>query len=51
MNIFEKVEKNINDLVENNVNWSACATPEEMQKARNGQLTLKFYEKEIPPNG
>lgn len=48
MNIFEKVEKNINDLVENNVNWSACATPEDMQKARNGQLTLKFYEKEIP---
>lgn len=48
MNVFEKVEKNINDLVENNVNWSACATPEEMQKARNGQLTLKFYEKEIP---
>ncbi len=48
MNVFEKVEKNINDLVENNVNWSACATPEEMQKAREGQLTLKFFEKEIP---
>lgn len=48
MNVFEKVEKNINDLVENNVNWSACATPEEMQKARERQLTLKFYEKEIP---
>lgn len=25
MNVFEKVEKNINDLVENNVYWSACA--------------------------
>ena len=48
MNIYEQVEKNINDLVENNVNWSACATPEEMQKAREGQLTLNFYEKEIP---
>ena len=48
MNVYEKVEKNINDLVENNVNWSACATPEEMQKAREGQLTLKFFEKEIP---
>ena len=48
MNIYEKVEKNINDLVENNVNWSACATPEEMQKAREGQLTLKFFDKEIP---
>lgn len=48
MNIYEKVEKNINDLVENNVNWSACATPEEMQKAREGQLSLKFFDKEIP---
>ena len=48
MNVFEKVEKNINELVENNVNWSACATPEDMQMAREGQLTLKFYEKEIP---
>ena len=48
MNVFEKVEKNINDLVENNVNWSACATPEDMQKAREGRLTLNFYEKEIP---
>ena len=48
MNVFEQVEKNINNLVENNVNWSACATPEEMQKAREGQLSLKFFDKEIP---
>lgn len=48
MNVFEKVEKNINDLVENNVNWSTCATPEELQKAKEGQLTLKFFDKEIP---
>ena len=48
MNIYEKVEKNINALVESNVNWSACATPEEMQKAREGQLSLKFFNKEIP---
>ena len=48
MNVYEKVEKNINELVENNVNWSACATPEEMQKAREGQLSLKFFDKEIP---
>ncbi|MBQ8845820.1 MAG: class I SAM-dependent methyltransferase [Lachnospiraceae bacterium] len=48
MNIYEKVEKNINALVESNVNWSACATPEEMQKAREGQLSLKFFDKEIP---
>lgn len=48
MNVYEKVEKNINDLVENNVYWSACAPPEDMQKAREGQLTLKFFDKEIP---
>jgi len=48
MNVYEKVEKNINDLVENNVNWSACATPEELQKAREGQLSIKFFDKEIP---
>lgn len=48
MNVYEKVEKNINELVENNVNWSACATPEEMQKARKGQLTIKFFDKDIP---
>lgn len=48
MNVFEQVEKNINDLVENNVSWSACATPEELQKAREGQLSIKFFDKEIP---
>ena len=48
MNVFGKVEKNINDLVENNVYWSSCATPEELQKAREGQLTIKFFDKEIP---
>lgn len=48
MNVYEKVEKNINELVENNVYWSAYATPEEMQKAREGQLSIKFFDKEIP---
>lgn len=48
MNVYEKVEKNINDLVENNVYWSTCASPEELQKAREGQLTIKFFDKEIP---
>ena len=48
MNVYEKVEKNINDLVENNVYWAACATSEELQKARDGQLTIKFFDKEIP---
>lgn len=48
MNVYEQVEKNINELVENNVNWSACATQEEMQKAREGKLTLKFFDRGIP---
>lgn len=48
MNVYEQVERNINKLVEHNVNWSACATPEEMQKAREGELTIKFFDKEIP---
>lgn len=48
MNIFEQVEKNINNLVENNVNWSACATAEEMQRAREGRLSIKFFDKEVP---
>ena len=48
MNVFEQVEKNINELVENNVNWSACATAEEMQRAREGRLSIKFFDKEVP---
>lgn len=48
MNIFEQVEKNINELVENNVNWSACATVEELQRAREGRLSIKFFDKEVP---
>lgn len=38
--IYEQVERNIDNLVENNVNWSACATSEQMQRAREGQLKL-----------
>lgn len=48
MNIFEQVEKNINNLVENDVYWSACATDEEMQRAREGKLVIKFFDKEVP---
>ena len=32
--VFAQVERNIDCLVENDVNWSACATPEHLQKAR-----------------
>ncbi len=40
--IFRRVERNIDRLVENDVNWSACATQEQLQNARNGKLQLMF---------
>jgi len=40
--IYSRVEQNIDRLVENDVNWSACATPEQLQQAREGNLTLTF---------
>ena len=46
--IFEQVEKNINQLVENKVNWAESATEEQMQKAQNGELELTFYNKAVP---
>ncbi len=42
MDIFDQVERNIDRLVENDVNWSACATPEQLQRAREGKLELLF---------
>ncbi len=48
MNVYEQVEKNIDELVDNNVDWSACATPDEMQNAREGKLSIKFFDKEVP---
>ncbi len=48
MNVYEQVEKNIDGLVDNNVDWSACATPEEMRDAREGKLSIKFFDKEVP---
>lgn len=48
MNIYEQVERNIDRLVEQNVDWTTCATAEQMNLARNGQLTLKFFDKDIP---
>jgi len=41
-NVFEQVRRNIDRLVENNVNWSATATVEQLQKARSGQLEMTF---------
>ncbi|MBP3570019.1 MAG: class I SAM-dependent methyltransferase [Lachnospiraceae bacterium] len=47
--IFEQVERNINRLVENKVNWAESATEEQMQKAQNGELELMFgYNKAVP---
>lgn len=48
-NFFAQVERNIDRLVENDVNWSACATSEQMEKARRGQLELVFgCERAVP---
>lgn len=41
-NVFDQVERNIDRLAENDVNWSVCATPEQLQKAREGRLELLF---------
>lgn len=40
--IFAQVQRNIDALVEGDVNWSVCAAPEQLQSAREGQLTLTF---------
>lgn len=48
--IFDQVERNIDRLVESGVNWSACATPQQLQQARNGRLELMFgSDQAIPP--
>ena len=38
----------MNELVNNNVYWSASATAEEMQNAREGKLSIRFFDKEVP---
>ena len=47
-NVFEQIEKNIDDLVSNNADWTVSATKEEMDAARKGDLVLRFWEKEVP---
>lgn len=42
MDIFEQVERNVDRLAENDVNWSHPATPEQLQSAREGKLALMF---------
>lgn len=46
--VFEQVERNINSLVENDVNWSQPATEEQLQKARTGNGELPFGSDIIP---
>lgn len=46
--IYDQVEKNIDSLVENIADWTAGATSEQLQDARNGLLKLKFFDKDVP---
>ena len=46
--VFEQVEKNIDNLVVNNADWTACATKEELAAARKGELHLRFWSGEVP---
>ena len=47
--IFDQVERNIDRLVERGVNWSACATPQQLQQARKGRLELMFGSDQVIP--
>lgn len=47
--IFAQVERNIDNLVAADVNWAATATPEQLQKARNGMLEMGFGVKGVIP--
>ncbi len=47
--IYARVERNIDRLVKNAVNWSASATKEQLQMAREGKLQLLFgFDQAIP---
>ena len=48
MDIFDRVERNIDRLVECGVNWSTCATPEQLKKARVGMVELPLGSDVIP---
>ncbi len=47
-NIFEQVEKNIDGLVENGVDWAVCASREQLCAARAGKLELSFFYRRVP---
>ena len=48
MNICEQVEKNIDALVTGQADWTSCASPKELDDARNGDVVLHFWDKEVP---
>lgn len=47
-NIYKQVEENIDNLVTKNVDWAACASKEQLQAARTGNLKLQFFGRDIP---
>lgn len=48
MDIFDRVKRNIDRLVEDGVSWSQPATVEQLQKARTGRPELSFGTDTIP---
>lgn len=46
--IFLQVEKNIDNLVADNVDWSECASKEQLQAAKAGKLKLRFFDRDVP---
>lgn len=49
MNIFEQVERNIDRLVEKDVDWSRCANDEEIVGARAGNIKLNLlWDRPLP---
>lgn len=49
MSVFDQVERNIDRLAENDVNWSHTASPEQLEKARSGNIELKVGNDGIIP--
>ena len=46
--VFDRVEQNMERLVASQIDWTNCATPEQLRKARDGRLSLRVYQREIP---
>lgn len=47
--IYDRVERNIDNLVENDVNWSHPAAPQQLQNARDGKMELPFGSNGVIP--